>query len=399
MSKQYFAAVFSIIFFIACTEKVKKSETKDENKIVAYVHGWQDNWGENNEKANQITHINYAFANIKEGKVVEGYENDGEALKKLNQLKQVNKDLKILISVGGWGWSKNFSDAVLTENSRQIFANSAINFMLKHHIDGIDLDWEYPGQIGDNNRFRPEDKENFTAILKLLKKKLDSVATGNSKYLLTIATGANQQYLDHTNMKDAHQYLDFINIMTYDYYTGGSKRAGHHANLFKSEFDNDKGRSSAKAVEEHIKAGIPVHKIVLGVPFYGRYWKGANPENKGLYQMATGKTGGYSYSAISDSISSKTFTSYWDNSAKAPYIWRDKDSLFITYESTKSLQYKVDFVKGENLGGVMFWQFNDDNGDLLKTLSDHLIINDRHLNSSISLTNSYHQRLQPTIYE
>ncbi|MDH5414649.1 MAG: glycoside hydrolase family 18 protein, partial [Flavobacteriaceae bacterium] len=336
------------------------------------VHGWQDNWGANNEKANQITHINYAFANIKNGKVIEGNDSDVETFKKLNQLKRVNKELKILISVGGWSWSKNFSDAVLTASSRQVFANSAIDFMLKHKIDGIDLDWEYPGQIGDNNVFRPEDKENFTLILKLLRMKLDSVSGKNNSFLLTIATGANQNYLDHTNMKEAQKYLDFINIMTYDYYTGGSKTAGHHANLFLSEFDNANGSNSAKAVEEHIKAGIPIEKLVLGVPFYGRWWKGTNPLNNGLYQMAIGKTGGYSYKIIADSIDGKTFNSFWDNSAKAPYIWREKDSLFLTYENPKSMQYKVDYVKDKNMGGIMFWQFNGDNGELLNTISDNL---------------------------
>jgi len=370
------------LFFLLClltyldkeiangSEDVKKAKNF---KIVAYVHGWEDNWGDNNEKANQVTHINYAFANIKEGKVVEGNERDFEAFKNLNRLKLTNKDLKILISVGGWSWSKNFSDAVETETSRQVFANSAIDFMLRHHIDGVDLDWEYPGQIGDNNKFRPEDKENFTSILKLLRKKLDSLSTDGKTYLLTIATGANQSYLDHTEMGTAHQYLDFINIMTYDYFTGSSMQTGHHSNLEKSAFDwTEKNRSSSKAVNEHIEAGIPVEKLVLGVPFYGRYWKGANPKNNGLYQIAKGQTGGYSYSAIMDSLSSNKFTAYWDESAKAPYVWRDEDSLFITYENVKSLEYKVNYVKAINLGGVMFWQFNGDNGDLLNVLSDGL---------------------------
>ena len=216
-----FSVLFSALFLTACVNKEAEITGSAEHyKIVAYVNSWQDNWGKNNEKANQVTHINYAFANIKDRKVVEGNDNDAEVLKKLNQLKLTNKDLKILISVGGWSWSKNFSDAVLTESSRQKFANSAIDFVLKHNIDGVDLDWEYPGQIGDNNRFRPEDKENFTAILQLLRKKLDSLANGQKTYLLTVATGANQKYLDHTDMKKAQQYLDFINIMTYDFVTG-----------------------------------------------------------------------------------------------------------------------------------------------------------------------------------
>jgi chitinase len=376
MKKYLFEALILIIITtVSCSKKesqVNKSNEKNKAKIVAYVHGEVGDWGENNEKANQITHINYAFANIKYGKVVEGNINDGEIIKKLNDLKKVNTDLKILISVGGWSWSKNFSDAVLDENSRQIFANSAIDFMLKHQIDGVDLDWEYPGQIGDNNVFRSEDKENFTKILQLLRKKMDSLPNSNNNYLLTIATGANQSYLDHTNMNQAHEYLDFINIMTYDYYTGGSKIAGHHANLFKSDFDTVKERNSQMAVQQHVDAGIPMRKIILGVPFYGRYWKGVTPENKGLYQEAFGKTGGYSYKAIADSVNTNAFQSYWDESSKSSYIWRKSDSLFLTYENPKSLKIKVDFIKNKGLGGIMFWQFTGDNGELLTTISDNL---------------------------
>ena len=370
--------IILISLLLGCGEAIKKGkdlkkETENDLKIIAYVHGWKDNWGANNEKANLITHINYAFANIKNGKVVEVRDTDTEALANLNKLKSVNKDLKIMISVGGWGWSKNFSDAVLTENSREVFANSAIDFMIRHQIDGIDLDWEYPGQIGDNNVFREEDNENFTAILGLIRKKLDSMATKDKSYLLTIATGANQSYLDHTNMKEAHKSLDFINIMTYDYYTGGSDQTGHHSNLEKSDFNATKRqRSSRNAVNEHINAGIPVHKIVLGVPFYGRYWKGVLPENNGLYQISTGKRGGYSYAAIADSINAGNFIRYWDASAMAPYIWRAKDSLFLTYEDTVSMNKKIEYVKKENLGGIMFWQFNGDNGELLETIFTNL---------------------------
>ena len=368
----------SLFFFLSCTSKNKvdlnTNELPSNKKVIAYVNSWQDNWGENFEKAKQITHINYAFANIKNGEVVEGQISDIEIIKKLIKLKEVNKDLKILISIGGWSWSKNFSDAVLTENSREKFANSAITFMERHTLDGIDLDWEYPGLRGDNNVFRPEDKENFTLILKLLREKLDALSTDKDNYLLTIATGASQDYLDHTNMKEAHKYLDFINIMTYDFHGGGERKTGHHANLSASGLDdNIEVRNAATAVQEHINAGIPAHKIVLGVPFYGRWWKGTNPTNNGLYQETHGDTGSYNYSAIMDSLNSNAgFVSYWDEAAKSPYIWRKKDSLFITYDNAKSMKYKVDFVNNKQLGGIMFWQFNGDDGTLLDTIFDNL---------------------------
>ncbi len=378
MLKYLFIAVCSLLMLTGCTsEKSKKNisrSTKKELKVIAYVHRLEDNWGEDLEKALQITHINYAFANINDGKVVEANSSDTETFKKLNKLKKVNEHLKILISVGGWGWSGGFSDAVLTSASRQIFANSAIDFMLRHKIDGIDLDWEYPGLNGNDNIHRPEDKENFTEILKLLRKKLDSMSTENNSYLLTIATGAFQEYLDHTNMREAHKYLDFINIMTYDFYGGGDRVTGHHANLEVTGRDNYKPPRSARiAVQQHVDAGIPVNKIVLGVPFYGKWWKGTKPSTNGLYKPTTGKTGTYNYNDLVDSLAGNSeFKAHWDNDAKAPYIWRSKDSMFITYENPRSIQLKVDYVKNEQLGGIMFWQFNGDNGSLLNAIYDNL---------------------------
>jgi chitinase len=356
-------------FSIGWAQTIQKNDHEQPKRIIAYVYGWQDNWGPNLEKAKMITHINYAFANIKNGKVIAGNKNDGEVLKKLHTLKKVNDSLKILISVGGWGWSGDFSNAVLTEKSREVFANSAITFMQKHELDGIDLDWEYPGQVGAGNIFRPEDKENFTFILKLLRKKLDSLATPKEKYLLTIATGANQNYLDHTNMGEAQNYLDF-NIMTYDFYTGESNETGHHANLFKSDVDTTANpRSVNSAVQQHLKAGVPAEKIVVGVPFYGRWWKGTSPKNNGRYQSSTGKTGGYDYKIIADSLRlNKTWVEDWDDAAQAPHIWRASDSLFLTYENPESLQLKVEYVKKNELGGIMFWEFNGDSGALLETI-------------------------------
>ncbi|MDY7395453.1 glycoside hydrolase family 18 protein [Aureibaculum sp. 2210JD6-5] len=372
---RYFLSLIIGIVFSSCSQNNKEQEETKEPvdskyKVIAYVQGHKDNWGTNFEKAKQITHINYAFANIKDGKVIEGYSSDTEALKKLNELKQVNPKLKILISVGGWSWSKNFSDAALTEQSREVFANSAIDFMQKHNIDGIDLDWEYPGQIGDNNTFRPEDKENFTAILKLIREKLEALKPNT--YLLTIATGANQAYLDHTNLAEAHKYLDFINIMTYDYYTGGWHGTGHHSSLFQSEF-NPQAMYSAKAVDQHVKAGIPIEKLVLGVPFYGRWWKGANAENNGLYQNSAGERGGYSFKEIEENYIDKNgFESLWDDSAKAPYLWNATEKQFVTYENAKSLKFKIDYIKEKKMGGVMFWQFSQDSGTLLNTISNNL---------------------------
>ncbi|MFK7932847.1 MAG: glycoside hydrolase family 18 protein [Saprospiraceae bacterium] len=344
-------------------------------QVIAYVHGLEDNWGVDFAKANQITHINFAFANIVNGKVTEGSPNDAEVIRKLHALKRVNPNLKILVSVGGWTWSTHFSDVALTADSREVFAQSAVDFLKKHRLDGIDLDWEYPGLPGIGNPHRPEDKENFTALLKLIREKLDAYGVNANHYLLTIATAASQAYLDHTDLAVAHQYLDFINIMTYDYHGAWTPKTGHHSNLVVSKYDDNPTLvSSTIATQQHIAAGIPIEKLVLGVPFYGRWWTGVNPLNNGLYQSAaTGKGGGFDYKIIADSLLQREdFTYYWDTLAQAPYLWRAADSTFVTYENPSSLRAKIDFVKEAGMGGLMFWEFNGDNGELLDTIEEHL---------------------------
>jgi len=373
---KYFLISLLISLSLINKEKANSPSFNKDQKVIAYVNGWEENWGKNYEKAKQITHINFAFANIKDGQVVEGKETDTETLKRLNTLKLVNPSLKILISVGGWGWSGNFSDAVLTENTRVLFANSALAFMQKHKLDGIDLDWEYPGQIGNGNVFRPEDKENFTAILKLLREKLDSLSSDNH-YLLTIASAASQNYLDHTNLKEAHSYLDFINIMSYDFHGGWEQKTGHNANLIVSKYDlNETVISAELAVKQHLNVGIPAHKLVLGIPFYGRWWQGVNVKNNGLYQPAIGASGSYNYNFIEDSLVNKNgFKHYWDDSAKVPYLWRKKDAQFVSYENAESIKHKAAFVINNQLGGIMFWQFNGDNGTLLNAITNNLTSN------------------------
>ena len=174
-------------------------------------------------------------------------------------------------------------------------------------------------------------------------------------------------------MKEAHQYLDFINIMTYDFFTGGSKYTGHHANLYNSEFNKKSPKSAEIEVENHLKAGIPASKLVLGVPFYGRWWTKVHPKNNGLYQLSNGITGSYSYSAIADSIKNNNFKSYWDDICKNFLIYGERRILFLLPMIILDLvQIKADFVKKKQLGGIMFWQFNADNGTLLNEIYENL---------------------------
>src|SRR6266446_4067124 len=227
--------------------------------------------------ADKLTHINYAFANIKDGRVVEGFSHDAENFKVLGRIRKRHPHLKILISVGGWTWSGGFSDAALSPQSRRRFVESAVAFVRRHDLDGFDVDWEYPGQRGYGNPYRPEDKESFTALMAELRAALDAEGKKRRRhYLLTFAAGASSNFLAHTEMDRVQASVDFVNLMTYDCREAeGDPLAGHHANLFVHPSDPDQ-QSADRAVREFLAAGVPAAKLVLGVPFYavpGATWR------------------------------------------------------------------------------------------------------------------------------
>ena len=351
---------------------------KTEYKLIGYVAGWHV-WTTDKIDAQKLTHINYAFADIVDGKVASYLENDEYNFQVLDSLRLENPDLKILISVGGWARSTYFSDAALTEESRKVFAESAVDFMKRYNLDGVDLDWEYPGNPGAGNVFRAVDKQNFTLMLAELRRQLDEQSRidgrENEPYLLTIATGASKGFLENTEMHKAHQYLDFINLMTYDYHTGGSPVAGHHTNLYPSQSIHYTRGSADESVQWNIDAGIPAEKLILGAAFYGRYWTDVRPVDNGLYQFAPGSDrGSVGFDELRDkTINKNGFTRFWDDEAKAPWLWNPETRMFISYDDEESLRHKTHYIKARGLGGAMFWEYSSNYGEeLLNALYDGL---------------------------
>jgi chitinase len=360
-----------LIFSCSSNENTREPENKAYH-IVGYVAGWK---ALNPKKipAEKLTHINYAFANVADGIVtnIDGRaKQDSLNFIQLQSLKARNPNLKILVSIGGWTHSKGFSDAVLTVESRKKLTASGIDFLLKYNLDGLDFDWEYPALQGDNNVVRPEDKENFVAMLKSFREALDSVGNLTDKqYLSTIASGGFRRYLELNDLGEAQKYLDFINIMAYDFYTAGDQITGHHANLFPN---GAKGRSAQTTVEEHIEFEVPAEKLVLGVPFYGRMWKGVDARENGLFQAGKFEMG-LPYHQVFALSKNSAYSRFWDSKAAAPYLFSLLDSAWITYEDPESLALKMAFVKNKGLAGAMFWEMSEDNtGTLLDALHEVL---------------------------
>jgi len=363
MRKTFITSIL-LLFVLLSSCSGKKEEEKTTTKspvIIAYVGGYRGLVDVSKISANKITHINYAFVDVKDGKAFLTNEaTDTVNFRTLNELKQQNPDLKILISVGGWTWSRNFSDAVLTTEGQKVFAKSAVEIMDKYNLDGVDIDWEYPAIPGDDgNVYRPEDKQTYTLMFAAIRSELDALEKStDKKYLLTTAVGGFQQFIDNTEMDKAQQYLDYVNIMTYDSQSGDT--AIHHTNLYLSE--SYQNRSAANiAIDGFIKAGVPVEKLVMGIAFYGRIYQLKKGGSKGLGDPVDKQIQGKGYTYIKDSLINKNeYYRYWDNPAQAPYLYNFYKGIFVTYDDEESVQAKCKYVKDNGMGGVMFWEYSSD---------------------------------------
>jgi chitinase len=342
--------------------------------IIGYVGGFRGLIKTELIDAKKLTHVNYAFVDVRNNRAwLHREATDTINFRNLNLLKKQNPALKILISIGGWTWSGRFSDAVLTDTSRRGFATSAIDIIKKYEMDGIDIDWEYPALPGDKgNIFRPEDQQNYTLMFKELRRQLDSLQkqTGK-KYLLTTAVGAFKEFVEHTEMNQVQQYLDYINLMTYD--LSGGKIASHHTALYESKA-YDLHKNADNAVTLFMAAGVPANKLVMGIAFYGKVSVLA-PGAKGLGDSVTTHSRGWGYTLIKDSILKiPEFKIHRDRHAKADYIYNASTLQFITFDDEWSVKKKCKYVKRKKMAGAMFWEYNDDlKGYLLDEINRELV--------------------------
>jgi chitinase len=244
-------------------------------------------------------------------------------------------------------------------------------FVDRYNLDGLDIDWEFPGEIGAGNRFRPEDGKNFTVLLTELRRRFDREEKKLGRpLLLSIAAGANDDFIQHTEMRQIARLLDTVNLMAYDYYEPGDEgTTGNHAPLYPDPAD-PRHVSADTSVRHFENAGVPAGKIVLGVPFYGHIWGNVPPANHGLFQTGSPVPKAYShYSDIESTLLHQGFTRYWDASASVPYLYNAQKKQFVSYEDPESLALKCAYIQRMHLGGIMFWEYSaDPSGALLDAI-------------------------------
>ncbi|RDI99503.1 chitinase [Dyella solisilvae] len=325
--------------------------------------------------ANKLDVINYAFARVEPtGEVVFPSPIADRTLASLVATRKENPALKIVVSIGGWG-ADYFSDVALTEATRKRMADSVADLLVKHDVDGIDIDWEYPTLPGAGIHHRPEDKRNFSLLLEALRARLDQLgaAHGGRHYLLTIAA-ADSEFVEGIELARVSRSLDWFNLMTYDFHQSLTPTTGHHAGLHLSAPAPADDRAGDKAVAQFEAAGVPAKKLMLGAAFYGRAFTGVDPAHDGLQQKYAKYVGDPSWrELVANYIDKNGYVRHWDAQAQAPFLWNGKTRTFVSYEDPQSLRAKAAFIKSRGLGGVMYWEQGlDRNEELLGVLDQAL---------------------------
>ncbi|WP_243711548.1 glycosyl hydrolase family 18 protein [Paenibacillus sp. BK033] len=376
--------------------------------IVTYYTLWSPsstgrNYHPSDVDVSQITHVNLAFADLcwrgfGSGAAAcqnaavptqTGYVYDGEIIvgdpsvdlalfEEWAAIRDANPHLKLMISVGGWSWSNNFSNMAGTEETRRAFANSVVKFLRAYKLDGVDIDWEYPVEGGeDDNSRSPLDKENFGRMAQAVREALDAAGSEDGKYYLqTIAAGQGDNFVVHSNLGESSDDLDFINIMTYDYSGSWDTLAHHNSPLY---YDKNHPKDYAKrnnvlgGVLAELNGGVPNYKVNIGIPFYGKGWIGCEPG--GQYQscasgtpFGTWENGIFDFTDIEENyLHAEGYEHQWNNEAKVSYLYNADNGVFLTYNDESSMMYIASLARSLDLPGVMSWDISGDRNRTLTT--------------------------------
>lgn len=339
---------------------------------------------------------------------VDGVADDGWGtlrgnFNQLKKLKKLHPNLKIVVSLGGWTYSKYFSDVAATDASRKKFVSSCIDMYIKGNLpeyngaggpgtaagifDGFDVDWEWPGTGTGHpgNHYSPNDKDNLTLLLAEFRKQMDALGGGHR--LLTAFTPADPQKIgDGWDLSKVFDSLDVANVQGYDFHGSGSDnswepdRTGHQANLYTDDQDPyDVHFSADTAIKAYTDAGVEPRKLTLGIPFYGRGWQNVTDGGvAGEWQPAGGaapgqfaeEAGNRGYSNLIGAY--PTMTIHHDEQSVSTYGYTG--SQWWSFDDTWSIGKKTAYVKDKGLLGVMVWEMSGDTsqGTLLNALDTGL---------------------------
>ncbi|XP_069988432.1 uncharacterized protein Cht6 isoform X4 [Penaeus vannamei] len=361
----------------------KRQASEPERRVVCYYTNWSvyrrglAKYTPQNINPYLCTHLVYAFGGLTDEFEVKPFdtyqdiEQGGYA--KFNGLKQYNKGLKTLLAIGGWNeGSGRFSELVSLPEYRKTFIISAIRHLRRYNFDGLDLDWEYPASRDGS---APEDRENYAALVKELRDAFEDEGSKvkKGKLLLTMAVPAGQNYIDKGyDVPSLSRDLDFINILNYDYHSAYEPTINHHAALLPapgtSEYEWNAQLNVDWTVNYYISLGAERQKLVIGIPTYGRSYTlldgnftdfGASADGPGEQGKYTKENGFMAFYEVCENIASNG----WE--VRKPYPRRIGPYAFsgdqwVGYDDEKIVARKAEYVREQDLGGIMFWSLDND---------------------------------------
>ncbi|KAH8775614.1 family 18 glycosyl hydrolase [Diaporthe sp. PMI_573] len=326
--------------------------------------------------ASKITRVYYAFASFgSDGTVTSSdsyadlqkhYTTDSwnepgnnayGCVKQLYLLKKQNRQLKAILSIGGWNDSPRFPAMAASAPARETFARTAVQLVTDWGFDGIDLDWEYPENAAQ--------AADFVRLLAELRRQLTAWTFTNARgyrFLLTVASSAGPSHYNVLNLREADRYVDSWNLMAYDYAGSWDTTSGHQANLFATPGNPDATKySSDKAVSDYIANGVPASKILLGLPTYGRAFDLTGGLGQPFHGVGPGSAtlqtpGLWLYK----DLPRPGATELYDAAAGASYSYDPAARELISYDNVFSAKSKGSYLKAKGLAGSFFWEASGD---------------------------------------
>jgi len=343
---------YALLIVFAMPLFLSAQKTKKKISVIAYYDGDADQIDQ--YPVEKLTHIIFSFCHLKGNRLNVDKAKDTVTIQHLVSLKKRNPSLKVILSLGGWGGCQMCSPVFATAEGRQEFAKSAKELTDYFKTDGIDLDWEYPAIEGfPGHQFLPEDKPNFTALVAALRKSL------GAKHEISFAAGGFIKYLQESiDWNKVMPLIDKVNLMTYDLVNGYTKVTGHHTALYSTPQLSESVNHCVTYLTDTLH--VPGNKLVIGAAFYARVYDANTTDNNGLYQP--GKFNfGISYKDIDAKLNESTgFKYYWDDVAKAPFLFNADKKQLASYDDKHSIRLKTQYAIDKGLDGIMFWQLGDD---------------------------------------
>jgi chitinase len=328
-----------------CICDAQPSDAPPERVLLGYVYGMpaKINYG-------LYTHLCHAFVVA---------EKDGSLIP---QPKVPNAELttnahragvKVLLSLGGWGWDANFAEMSLNPDAEDRYVEAVIKLVDEFDYDGIDLDWEYP----DTNI----EIVGFERLIRKFRKQLDALEGKKSRpMLVTMAAAAHRKTLEWLSNEFLLETMDWVNVMTYDYYGSWATCAGHHSPLFvSSRMPESEQLSTASSIKYLLDRKLPPNRIALGIPLYGRAF-GVGQPYADMSGAPKPSRESYIYKEIAPLLKASGWTRHWDDETKNPWLIARDGSEIVGYDDTESIDLKTQWAVKQELRGVFFWQVDAD---------------------------------------